>query len=68
MKDALDLADNIDYPVILKAAKGGGGRGLRIVTTADELKVAFNSSRNEAMMSFGSEGCILKNILRNPGT
>ena len=35
------LANKIGYPVILKAAKGGGGRGLRIVTTADELESGF---------------------------
>ena len=48
--DALNLAGKIDYPVILKAAKGGGGRGLRIVRSNDELRRAFTSSRNEAVM------------------
>ena len=41
VSNALDLANKIGYPVILKAAKGGGGRGLRIVTTADESESGF---------------------------
>ena len=66
VSDALDLANKIGYPVILKAAKGGGGRGLRIVTTADELKVAFASSRNEAIMSFGSDRIYIEKYIENP--
>ena len=66
VSDALDLANKIGYPVILKAAKGGGGRGLRIVTTADELKVAFASSRNEAIMSFGSDRVYIEKYIENP--
>ena len=66
VSNALDLANKIGYPVILKAAKGGGGRGLRIVTTADELKVAFASSRNEAIMSFGSDRVYIEKYIENP--
>ena len=66
VSNALDLANKIGYPVILKAAKGGGGRGLRIVTTADELKVAFASSRNEAIMSFGSDRIYIEKYIENP--
>ena len=66
VSNALDLANKIGYPVILKAAKGGGGRGLRIVTTADELKVAFASARNEAIMSFGSDRVYIEKYIENP--
>lgn len=66
VSDALDLANKIGYPVILKAAKGGGGRGLRIVTSSDELKVAFASSRNEAIMSFGSDRVYIEKYIENP--
>ena len=64
--DALNLAGKIDYPVILKAAKGGGGRGLRIVRSNDELRRAFTSSRNEAVMSFGSERVYIEKYIENP--
>jgi len=52
--------------VILKAAKGGGGRGLRIVRSNDELRSAFTSSRNEAVMSFGSERVYIEKYVENP--
>ena len=46
--DALDLAEEIGYPVILKAVKGGGGRGLRVIESTDDLSEALSSSKNEA--------------------
>ncbi len=64
--DAWNLSDKIGYPMILKPAKGGGGRGLRIVRSADELKVAFTSSRNEAIMSFGSDRIYIEKYIENP--
>lgn len=63
--DALNLAGKIDYPVILKA-KGRWGRGLRIVRSNDELRRAFTSSRNEAVMSFGSERVYIEKYIENP--
>lgn len=64
--DALDLADEIGYPVILKAVKGGGGRGLRVVESANDLSKAFSSSKNEALLSFGSERVYIEKYLVNP--
>jgi acetyl-CoA carboxylase biotin carboxylase subunit len=63
---ALGLAEKIGYPVILKAVKGGGGRGLRIVRSSDELSRLFISSQNEAMMSFGSNRLYVEKYLENP--
>lgn len=63
--DALDLADEIGYPVILKAVKGGGGRGLRVVESANDLSKAFSSSKNEALLSFGSERVYIEKYLVN---
>ena len=63
--DALSLSKNIGYPVILKAVEGGGGRGLRIVKTIDELKRAFVSAKNESLLSFRSMEFVLKDI-ENP--
>jgi acetyl-CoA carboxylase biotin carboxylase subunit len=64
--DALSLAEKIGYPIILKAVKGGGGRGLRIVRSPEELTQAFASSKNEAMISFGSSRLYIEKYLENP--
>lgn len=64
--NALDLADEIGYPVILKAVKGGGGRGLRVIESADDLSEAFSSSKNEAVLSFGSDRVYIEKYLENP--
>ena len=64
--DALDLANEIGYPVILKAVKGGGGRGLRVIESADDLSKAFTSSKNESMLSFGSDRLYVEKYLLNP--
>jgi acetyl-CoA carboxylase, biotin carboxylase subunit len=64
--DAIKQAETIGYPVILKAVEGGGGRGLRIVKSSEELKKAFLSSKNEAMISFGSDRMYIEQYLENP--
>ncbi len=64
--DALDLSNSIGFPVILKAVEGGGGRGLRIVKTVDELKQAFLSSKNEATLSFGSDRIYIEKYIEKP--
>jgi pyruvate carboxylase len=47
-------AEKLGYPVILKAAKGGGGRGMRVVPTPDDLEAAFQQAQREAQTAFGS--------------
>lgn len=64
--DALALSENIGFPVILKAVEGGGGRGLRIVKAIDELKQAFLSSKNESILSFGSDRIYIEKYIENP--
>jgi acetyl-CoA carboxylase biotin carboxylase subunit len=64
--EALGLAEKIGYPIILKAVRGGGGRGLRIVRSSGELRQAFTSSKNEATMSFGSARLYIEKYLDNP--
>jgi acetyl-CoA carboxylase biotin carboxylase subunit len=64
--DALNLSNSIGFPVILKAVEGGGGRGLRIVKTADELKQAFLSSKNESTLSFGSDRIYIEKYIEKP--
>jgi acetyl-CoA carboxylase biotin carboxylase subunit len=65
-EEALQLAGEIGYPVIIKAVRGGGGRGLRIVRSSSDLSRAFISSQNEAMMGFGSSRLYIEKYLENP--
>jgi acetyl-CoA carboxylase biotin carboxylase subunit len=53
-KEAVQLAKSIGYPVILKAAAGGGGRGMRIVQEEKELRLAFATAQTEAQAAFGN--------------
>ncbi|MBS1710769.1 MAG: acetyl-CoA carboxylase biotin carboxylase subunit [Armatimonadetes bacterium] len=64
-QDALDWAEKIGYPVLLKAVAGGGGRGIRRVDNREELPPAFRTAQAEAQASFGSgemlvEKCVVK--------
>ena len=52
--EAQDVADRIGYPVMLKAAAGGGGRGMRIVRESDTLQASFSACQSEAGAAFGS--------------
>ena len=64
--DAIKQAERIGYPVILKAVEGGGGRGLRVVKSSEELRQSFISSRNESIVSFGSNRLYVERFLENP--
>jgi len=64
--NASDIVESMGFPVILKAVEGGGGRGLRIVRSSEELKQAFVSSRNESTISFGSGRIYVEKYLENP--
>jgi acetyl-CoA carboxylase biotin carboxylase subunit len=60
---ALKVAKKIGFPVILKASKGGGGRGMKIVNGEDELKHAFYVAQREALTSFGSRDLYIEKYL-----
>jgi acetyl-CoA carboxylase biotin carboxylase subunit len=66
MDESLELANKIGYPVILKATKGGGGRGLRIINTPSDLKDSFIISKKEATTSFGSDRVYIEKYIQNP--
>jgi 3-methylcrotonyl-CoA carboxylase alpha subunit len=59
-------ADRLGYPVLIKAAAGGGGRGMRVVLAAAELPAALDSARNEATSAFGNGLLILEKYLAQP--
>jgi acetyl-CoA carboxylase biotin carboxylase subunit len=64
--DALVLAKEIGFPVILKASAGGGGRGMRLARDADELQRAYDTAWNEAERAFGDPTLYLEKYLENP--
>lgn len=66
INEALEFADELGYPVIIKAARGGGGRGLQIINTAQQLTKLLNLSIREALLSFGSGRVYLEKYVQNP--
>jgi acetyl-CoA carboxylase biotin carboxylase subunit len=65
-EEALKIARKIGYPVIVKAAGGGGGRGMRVVHTEAALKSAISVTRGEAEAAFGNPTVYLEKYLENP--
>lgn len=61
--DALDAARQIGYPVMLKAAAGGGGRGIRLIRSAEELERLFPIAQNEAREAFRDDGIYFERYL-----
>ncbi|GAE45250.1 biotin carboxylase of acetyl-CoA carboxylase [Mesobacillus boroniphilus JCM 21738] len=61
-EDAVSLANVIGYPVIIKATAGGGGKGIRVARTEQEMIKGINITQQEAMTAFGTRVFILKNI------
>jgi pyruvate carboxylase len=63
LDDARRTAQRLGYPIILKAAKGGGGRGMRVVAAAKELAAALESAQREAQQAFGSSEVFLEKLV-----
>ncbi len=63
---ALSEAGRIGYPLMLKAAAGGGGRGMRVVRSKEDLKKAFREARSEAKTAFGDDTVFLEKFVDNP--
>jgi acetyl-CoA carboxylase, biotin carboxylase subunit len=66
LDEALQVASKIGYPVMLKAAAGGGGKGMRAVHGADEMESAYNGARSEAERAFGSDEVYLEKLIERP--
>jgi len=63
---AKDIAEEIGYPLIIKAAEGGGGRGMRVVRETGELTAAFQTARAEAEQAFGSANVYIEKLIERP--
>ncbi len=66
LDEAHAVADEIGYPVMLKAAAGGGGKGMRAVSRRDDLRSAFESAQSEAERAFGSGEVYLEKLIERP--
>lgn len=65
-EEALKVAQDIGFPVLLKAVAGGGGKGMRIVENPQELEKNFDAVRREAQSSFGNPGILVEKFIVNP--
>ena len=66
LETARAVADRVGYPVLVKAAAGGGGRGMKVARSADELEEALRMARNEARSAFGNDAVYLEKYLDRP--
>lgn len=65
-KDGLETAEKVGYPVMIKAALGGGGKGMRTAENAEEFESAFATAQKEAMMAFGDGTMYVERFIRHP--
>ncbi len=66
LEDAETTAAEIGYPIMLKASAGGGGKGMRLVNSADELKSAYENARAESLASFGDDAVYIEKAIVRP--
>jgi len=66
LEQAEKLSANIGFPLLVKAASGGGGRGMKVANNINELSEAFSSARSEAKAAFGDDTVYLERYLDNP--
>ncbi|EJO5348162.1 acetyl-CoA carboxylase biotin carboxylase subunit [Clostridium botulinum] len=65
-EEALNIAEKIGYPVVVKASAGGGGRGIRIVHFKENMIKAFNTAKSEAKGAFGDDSMYIEKFIKNP--
>lgn len=66
LEQAKSIADKIGYPIMIKAAAGGGGKGIRIVNFPEELENNYNIVRQEAKISFNDDELYIEKFVKNP--
>jgi acetyl-CoA carboxylase biotin carboxylase subunit len=65
-EEARQQADEMGYPIMLKASAGGGGKGIRVVNSADEIESAFNTASGEAESAFGDGRMYIEKFVQEP--
>ncbi len=66
LDDAKETAKKVVYPIMLKATAGGGGKGMRVVWSEDEIEEAWNSARQESKAAFGNDGMYMEKFIEEP--
>lgn len=66
VEEAAEVADKVGYPVMLKAAAGGGGKGMRLVRSAGELRAAYDAASSEALRAFNSDEVYIEKYIEKP--
>ncbi len=66
LNKGLKIAEEIGYPIILKATAGGGGRGMRIVTRPEDFEEQWSLARQEAKAAFSNDGMYIEKFIENP--
>ncbi|MEP2716952.1 acetyl-CoA carboxylase biotin carboxylase subunit [Pseudophaeobacter sp.] len=66
VESARKAAADMGYPVIIKATAGGGGRGMKVATSANDIDVAFSTARSEAKAAFGNDEVYMEKYLQKP--
>lgn len=66
LSDARRIAEEIGYPVMVKASAGGGGRGIRRVDTPSQLEAALTAAKEEALRFFGDDGVYIEKFIEDP--
>jgi len=66
VKDGLKISEEIGYPILLKAAAGGGGKGMRKISSSDEFESAFEATKREALKSFSNDDIYIEKYIENP--
>jgi acetyl-CoA carboxylase biotin carboxylase subunit len=64
--EAMAVAKGMGFPVLIKATAGGGGRGMKVATSAEDLPVAFSTARAEAKAAFGNDSVYIEKYLTRP--
>lgn len=66
IEEAIKIAQEINYPVLLKAVAGGGGKGMRVCENDEDLKKHFEAVKRESLSSFGNDGLLVEKYITNP--
>lgn len=66
LKEAKEIADEIGYPVLIKASAGGGGKGMRVVEKADEIEEQMQRAMSEAASAFGDKSVFIEKFISSP--
>ena len=66
LSDAINIADRIGYPLLIKAVSGGGGKGISIIQNKEDLETLFYRTRQEAEVNFGDSNVYIEKFIENP--